>query len=262
MKVGVYIDGYNLYYGGRRHCGSSGQSWKWIDPRALITKVLADQLQFAADQGWSVLTKAWSGAAIERVVYCTARIDSVQNPSGHADQDVYLKALVGARAVDHIEYGSYVSRAKVAPLALEAPHAPGAAFTPPSVYHARWPVMVKDQHRVDVPDAIFMVKYLHNEEKGSDVNVGSHLLLDVVSGDVEAAIVVSNDSDLRFPVAEARARVPLGLVNPQTGPTAGSLRPPHAAGQGPHWTRRLRPGDFLSSQLANPAAGYTRPNGW
>lgn len=34
------------------------------------------------------------------------------------------------------------------------------------------------------------------EEKGSDVNVGSHLLRDVLTDRIDAAIVVSNDSDL------------------------------------------------------------------
>jgi hypothetical protein len=42
------------------------------------------------------------------VVYCTARIDGASNPSGQADQDVYLKALLAAGSVDHIEYGTYV----------------------------------------------------------------------------------------------------------------------------------------------------------
>jgi hypothetical protein len=44
-----------------------------------------------------------------------------------------------------------------------------------------------------------MVSHVHREEKGSDVNVGAHLLLDILQGDVEAAIVVSNDSDLSVP---------------------------------------------------------------
>jgi hypothetical protein len=34
-----------------------------------------------------------------------------------------------------------------------------------------------------VTDAVFMVSYAHREEKGSDVNVASHLLVDVLSGD-------------------------------------------------------------------------------
>jgi hypothetical protein len=37
------------------------------------------------------------------------------------DQDVYLKALLAAGSVDHIEYGTYVARVKTAPLAVKGP---------------------------------------------------------------------------------------------------------------------------------------------
>src|SRR5690625_680812 len=263
MNVGVYIDGYNLYYGGRRLCGKRDVSWKWLDVRSLSKAVLADQLLYASNQNWFKILTAWSGAQISRVVYCTARIDSRQNPSGQADQDVYLKALVAGQAVDHIEYGNYVSRAKVAPLAIQQPSSGKESQPPaPKVMTSRWPVMVKDHARQDVPDAIFMVQYLHNEEKGSDVNVASHLLTDVLGGEVDAAIVISNDSDLRYPVAKARERIPVGIVNPRGGMTAGDLKAPHRPGDGPHWTRKLRPADFVRNQLPNPAGSYSKPPGW
>ena len=38
------------------------------------------------------------------------------------------------------------------------------------------------------------------EEKGSDVNVATHLLVDVLTGAIDAAIVISNDSDLALPI--------------------------------------------------------------
>jgi hypothetical protein len=50
-----------------------------------------------------------------------------------------------------------------------------------------------------------MVSYANREEKGSDVNVASHLLVDVLTDRIDAAVVISNDSDLRFPVQFARA---------------------------------------------------------
>lgn len=262
MRVGVYIDGYNLYYGGKAQCGNGAHSWKWIDPRKLAEHVLASQLQFASAKAWHSIVNTWGAAHVSRVIYCTARIDGAQNPSGHADQDVYLKALAAVDAVDHIEYGNYVSRAKVAPLAVRGEQTAGGAPAAPVVFTSQWPVMVKDRNRVDVPDAIFMVQYLHNEEKGSDVNVASHLLTDVLEGTVDAALVISNDSDLRFPVAEARRRVPVGVVNPRGKNTAGDLQPPHEAGQGPHWNRHLRRQDITANQLPNPAGKYTRPNGW
>ena len=56
-----------------------------------------------------------------------------------------------------------------------------------------------------VTGAVFMVSYANREEKGSDVNVAAHLLLDVLGGAVDGALVISDDSDLRFPVEQAPA---------------------------------------------------------
>ena len=56
------------------------------------------------------------------------------------------------------------------------------------------------------------------------MNVATHLLADVFRGEVEAAILVSNDSDLALPLTIARTLVPVGTVNPGTNPLAGALR--------------------------------------
>jgi hypothetical protein len=213
-------------------------------------------LQFAAAQGWTQVVSAWTNAAVSRVVYCTARVDGSQNPSAHADQDIYLKALVATGSVDHIEYGNYVARTKAAPLAVKS------TSSSPQIVTSNWPVMVKDQAGKEVPNATFLVSYLHNEEKGSDVNVASHLLIDIFDKTIEGAIVISNDSDLKFPVAEARRRVPVGVINPGGGYPAGGLLPSHAVGQGDHWNRNLRQIDFTTSQMPDPGGTYSKPAGW
>lgn len=60
------------------------------------------------------------------------------------------------------------------------------------------------------------------EEKGSDVNLASHLLLDGFRDAYECAIVISGDSDLVTPIRMVRdhLRKPVGVLNPQrlTGP--------------------------------------------
>lgn len=244
MRVGVYIDAYNLYYGGRSSCGRSTAGWRWLDVRALVESTIRTQ-------------GAWSGAAIDRVVYCTARVDARTNPSAQADQDVYLKALAAHGSVDRIEYGNYVARTKTGLLATEDP-----TTHKPVVVTSNWPIMVKDAHHKSVRDAQFMVSYLHFEEKGSDVNVASHLLIDVLSGRVDAAVVISNDSDLAFPLREARDRVPVGLVNPRQGPTAGDLMGRKTDGVGNHWWWKLTPGTYKANQLPNPAGTFTKPAGW
>ncbi len=104
MRVGVYIDGYNLYYGGRGLCGKSTAGWRWLDLRTLCSTIVGHR-------------RDWPDAVVSRVIYCTARIDSRSNPDGYRDQDIYLKALVERGSVDHIEYGNYVARTKKALLA-------------------------------------------------------------------------------------------------------------------------------------------------
>ncbi|WP_078321213.1 NYN domain-containing protein [Mycobacteroides chelonae] len=256
MRIGVYIDGYNLYYGGKRLFASNSGSWKWFSPRGIAESALHNQQQFAAGHGWGQMVQDWSHAYISRVVYCTARVNGPQNPSAQADQDVYLKALVAAGAVDHIEYGNYVARVKVAPLAVTSP------TSTPTLVQSNWPVMVKDAVGNEIRNANFFVSYLHNEEKGSDVNVAAHLLIDTLDKQIDGAIVISNDSDLKLPIAQARDRIPVGVVNPGSKYTSGDLQPAHAVGQGPHWNRRLRPADFTSNQLSDPSGIYPKPAGW
>jgi hypothetical protein len=99
----------------------------------------------------------------------------------------------------------------------------------------------------------------NREEKGSDVNVAAHLLLDVLGGAVDGALVISNDSDLRFPVEQARQHVPIGVVNPSRNYLAGDLRGTAGSGAGRHWWARLTSGDLKAHQLPDrldpPMAG-------
>lgn len=260
MRIGVYIDGYNLYYGGKRLSKKNAPaSWKWLSPRRLAESIMTAQLQFAAAQGWTQMASTWANATISRVVYCTARVDGSQNPSAQVDQDVYLKALVATASVDHIEYGNYVARVKAAPLATKSSRSSGSSSR---IVTSNWPIMIKDQAGQDVPNATFLVSYLHNEEKGSDVNVASHLLIDILDNNIEGAIVISNDSDLKFPVAEARQRIPVGVVNPGGKYPAGALLPRHPLGQGDHWNRNLDLSDFTANQMSDPAGKYPKPAGW
>lgn len=58
---------------------------------------------------------------------------------------------------------------------------------------------------------------LVTEEKGSDVNLATHLLLDAVKKDYEAAVVVSDDSDLIEPIRAVRKGLGfrVGILNPR-----------------------------------------------
>jgi hypothetical protein len=119
------VDGFNLYYGARGLCGRGTRGWRWLDLRSLAADLVGRRT-------------SWAGARVDRVVYCTARIDGAANPSGHADQDVYLKALRASGSADHIEFGTYVSRVKSAPLAVKDRNGRPRLVVP------TWPVMIQD----------------------------------------------------------------------------------------------------------------------
>lgn len=157
--------------------------------------------------------------------------------------------------MDEIAYGRYVSRVRRAPLAVIDGGKPRLVTSAP-------PILVKDGNGQPVPDAQFLVNYLHTEEKGSDVNVATHLLRDVYLGNVDAAIVVSNDSDLELPIREARQRVPVGLINPQESQTAGALRGLPSEGAGRHWWYQLTRDDFTGHQLPERVGRQTKPSEW
>lgn len=245
MKVGAYIDGFNLYYGARQCCGRGTAGWRWLDIRSIVESVLP--------QEW--LDK---GATLGKVVYCTARVSGARNPSSAADQNVYLRALKAHGSVDVFEFGNFVSRAKFAPLVRPEP-----SPLRPTIVRPQWPLMLKDANTgEDLPDVTMMVSYLHSEEKGSDVNVATHLMVDVLQTEVEAAVVVSNDSDLKLPVREARERVPVGVINPGPGHTAGDLRGQPGDGVGGHWWGRLSSSQYRSHQMPDSVDGISRPESW
>jgi len=54
------------------------------------------------------------------------------------------------------------------------------------------------------------------EEKGSDVNLASHLVRDAFQKQFEVAALVTNDSDLAEPVriVAEELKVPVGILNP------------------------------------------------
>ena len=110
---------------------------------------------------------AWSGAVIDRIVYCTARIDAATNPSGFADQDVYLKALLASGSVDHIEYGNYVSNLKYTVLARR-----DSITKRPVVVTADWPVKVQDGAMIPLGAGTCSCRRRHPDRRGRSWRAG------------------------------------------------------------------------------------------
>ncbi len=100
---------------------------------------------------------------VNRIRYCTALVKArPSDPQQPIRQLTYLRALETLACVT-IHYGHYLEKKVMMP----------SANPPPAT-----------------------VRVIKSEEKGSDVNLATALLVDAYERDFEQAVVVSNDSDL------------------------------------------------------------------
>lgn len=245
MRIGLYVDAFNVYYGARAQCGRSSAGWRWLDLPSLALSLIDPVL--------------WPGGSLTRFIYCTADRDREGDPSSIADQRTYIAALQAAHPQTVITKGLYVPRVKTGVL-VDRSRPPQRVTSPGQTQLPSW-LPAKEVTGPAGADEL-LVSVTTFEEKGSDVNVASHLLIDVLTHRVDAALVISNDSDLQFPLQEARRHVAVGTINPTSRPTATALKGSPSDGAGRHWWRRLKGADFRGHQLPNPAGGHGRPAGW
>lgn len=108
--------------------------------------------------------------------------------------------------------------------------------TPPlvSIYYGHFLTNPIRMHLANpVPGRPRPVEVIKTEEKGSDVNLASCLLVDAFQKACEVAVAISNDSDLRIATlrAEQELGVTVGIINPKSvGPASDHAMlttPPH-----------------------------------
>jgi uncharacterized LabA/DUF88 family protein len=165
------------------------------------------------------------------VKYYTARVSGHIDAGAPARQQIYLDALATVPDVS-VYMGNFLTSEKFARL-VKPPE-----FRPRLTLAQAWPDVVK------------VVKI---EEKGSDVNLACHLLLDAFQDNFDVAAVLSNDSDLVEPIRIVTqvSGKPIGLLSPVSNPT------PNLRGVST-FIRRISPSDLAASQFPNPVV---RPDG-
>ena len=168
---------------------------------------------------------------IGRVRYFTALVaNRPGDPTQAQRQQAYLRALQTVPDLT-IHYGHLLAKRKRRPLARQPQTGPRT------------------------------VEILDTEEKGSDVNLASYLLLDGFEDEYEMAVVVSNDSDLELPIRMARTR--LGKQVGVFDPSRRRSFELHAAAS---WYRPLRRGPMSASlfpdTLSDAQGPITKPVGW
>ena len=137
---------------------------------------------------------------IIEVKYYTARVTGRVNPDTPRKQQIYLKALSTDPSVS-VHMGSFQVNKKLMGLV----HPP--KFRPPTDIPEPWPRVVK---------------VINTEEKGSDVNLASHLLFDAFKDNFDVGVVLSNDSDLVEPIRLVTSELnkTVGLLSPSGRPNA------------------------------------------
>ena len=170
---------------------------------------------------------------IHRVCYFTARLDARPgNPNQPRRQLIYLRALATLPGFDSY-FGVFRSGVKRRPLAEPVPGLPSY-------------VLVRD-----------------SEEKGSDVNLATRLLVDGFNGKYEQAVVVSNDAD--FAGAMRYVRDDLGLRVTLVNPDSRNSSPRELADAATYvkrlWKSHLRRSLFPDT-LTDGIGTITKPVGW
>ena len=170
---------------------------------------------------------------INRVCYFTARLDPRPgNPSQRQRQQAYLRALATLPGFE-AHYGHFRSGVKRRPLAEPVAGLPEY-------------VLVRD-----------------SEEKGSDVNLATQLLVDGFNGEYEQAAIVSNDAD--FAGAMRYVRDDLGLRVTLVNPDSRNVSPRELSGAAIYvrrlWKSHLRR-SLLPDTLRDENGVITKPDGW
>jgi hypothetical protein len=104
-------------------------------------------------------------------------------------------------------------------------------------------------------------RVIKTEEKGSDVNLATHLLHDAHMGRFDVAVVVSNDSDLLEPIKIVRGQLgkKVGILNPHPKPSRALL--PHI-----DFIKQIRAGTLRAAQfpavLQDGHGTFTKPPAW
>jgi len=219
----VYFDGFNFYYGCFKNSNRRHwQSYKWLDLAAFIQKVFPNY-------------------SINRIRYFTALVNSNPlDPGQQTRQLTYLRAL---QTIPNLS----VHQGRFARTAKKRWEADPRSFLPP--------------YKPVIANPIRTVGVIEEEEKGSDVNLASYILIDGFAGEYDIGVIISNDSDLAEPIRLVKSVMGLkvALLNPRAQ-TATDL-------QGiADVYRTIRLGPIMASQfpssLTDANGIITRPTAW
>ena len=254
MRTNVYVDGFNLYYGALKRT-----PFKWLDLVKLAELLLPD------------------GHRINRLRYFTARVSGMANSGAPARQHRYLQALSTLPEV-RVHMGRFLAKTAWRPLtnlpvadrAIETTtrvtlpvgnHPVEGGQTLPVGHYPAPGAGKKKRRKTSNPASDAVIAEVHTlEEKGSDVNLGAYLLNDAWKGLFDAAMVISNDTDMVTPIrmVTVEQRKTVFVVCPGRWQMAPHLRSVASR------VRHIRRGMLRDAQFPAKIPGTTiiRPGRW
>ena len=176
-----------------------------------------------------------SGRQVKRIRYFTARVkNSPHAPTAADSQQIYLRALATLPKVT-IHYGQF------------------------RVHNVMMPLTGNP-----TPDSPAIVKVTRTEEKRSDVNLATWLLLDCCDNDCDETIIVSNDSDLVTPIEAVRERFdkPVGVINPQRAEARSRALTQAASWSYGSINRTHFATNQLPPQMTDSRGTFSKPRTW
>lgn len=254
LRTNVYVDGFNLYYG-----ATKGTPYRWLNIKELV------RLLIPPDH------------TINKIKYFTARVSGATDPDTPRRQAIYLNALRTLPEIE-IHFGNFLSKTiwravMNLPVGGHTISSPSPAILPVGTHDvaslsqclavSNYPP--KGQRRpknsAAVPAANAVKAEVHTmEEKGSDVNLAAHLLNDAWKDLYDAAVVISNDTDLTAPlrmVTQERKKT-VFLVCPARRPASPKLVTVST------YVRHIHRATLAAAQFPDAVPGTTirKPSTW
>ena len=212
MRVFVYVDGFNLYYG-----ALESTPYKWLNIEQLCRNLLP------------------AGAEIVSLKYFTAWVKPRGDVGAPDRQKIYVKALEATSPMLEVIPGSFSAQDKRRKI---------SGSDPPE--YATVEIM---------------------EEKGSDVNLATHLVYDACQDRFDCAVVISNDGDFAgaLNMVKNLCGKQVGLLVPSKGTKRARSRKankkllPYV-----DWHHVLVDSDVAAAQLPSPIPGTAihKPDSW
>lgn len=190
-----------------------------------------------------VCQKLLVGHSVDLIRYFTAHvIGFAHDPQAPARQNVYLRALETLPNVVIHDDGWFSLHAALLP---------------------QYPLAYRPENQKPPTRPPQFVQVQRSEEKRTDVDIATHLLLDCFDNRFDEFVVISNDGDLTLPIEKVRDQFGkrIGVINPHRSRMSGTLIKASS-----YYIRNINRSVLASSlfpsTLTDAKGTFSKPSSW